>query len=187
MEKQLACYGTRDPKGKAYFFEDIATRFSRTDTAVDSLIALAFKIQSIWQHALATGGLAFFFGSLSFCGWAVASRKTPSQVPIWKVMTEIFLWPASACTLAAALSVQQTEGVLKFIRSQMTNSAVQISPGVTMIVLHWMAFAFSALFHMGVIWVFVHPLLKPLFKKKKTQDESGGDSGGNSDNDSDDD
>lgn len=183
MDKQLACYGTGSSNAKTRVSNEIAMRFGRTETAADSLITLAFKIQSIWQHALATGGAAFFLGALSFCGWAVASRKKPLQVPIWKIMTEMFLWPASACTLAAALSVQQTEGVLTFVRSQMTNSAVQISPGVTMIVLHWMAFGFSASFHMGVIWVFVQPLLK----KKKAEDNSGGDSDSDSDSDSDDD
>ncbi|ORX92463.1 Ca2+ regulator and membrane fusion protein Fig1-domain-containing protein [Clohesyomyces aquaticus] len=126
------------------------------------MVSAGLKLQSKYIIGLSNGAGVLFIFSLVFITLMKKDFKMPlaetNQIAVkrrsrLRQASLTTIWLSVAFALASAISIQQTINALAFITE--TNSvSMKITAGQTLIILQWLAFAFSVLFALGVAMMF---------------------------------
>ncbi|KAF2431810.1 hypothetical protein EJ08DRAFT_648508 [Tothia fuscella] len=98
---------------------------------------------------LAIGALTLLKKSLK----ATPSNNALHHRSMYKRWLSIFLWFSVALSLASAVAITQTTGSLQFLTRAFTSQRL-ITTGMAAQIIHWLIFAFSFLFAVGISVMF---------------------------------
>ncbi|KAH8882505.1 hypothetical protein GQ53DRAFT_733666 [Thozetella sp. PMI_491] len=135
-----------------------STKLDASQTEAKSLIATALVLQSQIFISILAGAAFLFFISLPLLFLLKRSINNPNpdkprRAMLIKRLTYGCMYLSVGLVFTSALATSETAGALHYSSGSVTNSPINISPGISLQVIQWMAFGFSLLFALAETWL----------------------------------